>query len=137
MGVDLKVLFVEDSEDDAVLLLRRLRKGGYDPTWERVDTPQDMEAALDGASWDLVISDHSDWDELCSTILETGAGEVWVTHGQEDALVHWCVTQGIRAKPLHMLGYGDEEGDITSPLVGEVERTGGAPGEGGGAILTG
>jgi PAS domain S-box-containing protein len=59
MSVNLKVLFVEDSEDDALLLLRSLRKGGYDPTWERVDTPQDMEAALDGASWDLVISDHS------------------------------------------------------------------------------
>ena len=59
MGVDLRVLLVEDSEDDALLLLRSLRKGGYDPTWERVDTPQDMEAALDGASWDLVISDHS------------------------------------------------------------------------------
>ena len=59
MGVDLKVLFVEDSEDDTMLLLRRLRKGGYDPIWERVDTPADMEAALDGVSWDLVISDHS------------------------------------------------------------------------------
>jgi two-component system, NarL family, sensor histidine kinase UhpB len=59
MSVKLKVLFVEDSEDDALLLLRTLRKGGYDPTWERVDTPQDMEAALDGARWDLVISDHS------------------------------------------------------------------------------
>src|ERR687897_913630 len=59
MGVDLRVLLVEDSEDDALLLLRTLRKGGYDPTWERVDTPQDMEAALDGASWELVISDHS------------------------------------------------------------------------------
>jgi PAS domain S-box-containing protein len=59
MGVDLRVLLVEDSEDDALLLLRTLRKGGYDPTSERVDTPQDMEAALDGESWDLVISDHS------------------------------------------------------------------------------
>ena len=59
MGVELKVLLVEDSEDDALLLVRSLRKGGYDPTWERVDTPQDMEAALDGAGWDLVISDHS------------------------------------------------------------------------------
>jgi PAS domain S-box-containing protein len=59
MGVDLKVLIVEDSEDDALLLARRLRKGGYDPTWERVDTPEDMGAALDGRSWDLVISDHS------------------------------------------------------------------------------
>jgi PAS domain S-box-containing protein len=59
MGVELKVLLVEDSEDDSLLLVRRLRKGGYDPTWERVDTPEDMEAALDGRSWDLVISDHS------------------------------------------------------------------------------
>src|SRR4030095_1845176 len=59
MGVGLRVLLVEDSEDDALLLLRTLRKGGYDPTWERVDTTQDMEAALDGGGWDLVISDHS------------------------------------------------------------------------------
>jgi PAS domain S-box-containing protein len=59
VGVELKVLLVEDSENDALLLLRSLRKGGYDPAWERVDTPQDMEAALDGAGWDLVISDHS------------------------------------------------------------------------------
>jgi putative mRNA 3-end processing factor len=61
-----------------------------------------------GVELPLVISDHADWDDLCRTILETGAGEVWVTHGQEDALVHWCETRGIRARPLHMLGYGDE-----------------------------
>jgi putative mRNA 3-end processing factor len=83
-----------------------------------------------GVELPLVISDHADWDDLCATIRDTGAGEVWVTHGQEDALVHWCMTQGLRAKPLHMLGYGDEEGD-TSPAEGEVERTEGAPGEGG------
>jgi putative mRNA 3-end processing factor len=70
-----------------------------------------------GVELPLVISDHSDWDELCRTILETGAGEVWVTHGQEDALVHWCGTQGLRAKPLHMLGYGDEEGETNSPAT--------------------
>ena len=62
-----------------------------------------------GVELPLVISDHVDWDALCATIVESGAGEVWVTHGQEDALVHWCVTNGIAAKPLHMLGYGDEE----------------------------
>ncbi|BCM84658.1 ligase-associated DNA damage response exonuclease [Methylobacterium indicum] len=61
-----------------------------------------------GVELPLIVSDHSDWDDLCRTIKDTGAGEVWVTHGQEDALVHWCETQGIRAKPLHMLGYGDE-----------------------------
>ena len=42
----------------------------------------------------LVISDHADWDGLRATIAATGAGEIWVTHGQEDALVHWCGTQG-------------------------------------------
>jgi putative mRNA 3-end processing factor len=71
-----------------------------------------------GVELPLVVSDHSDWGDLCRTILDTGAGEVWVTHGQEDALVHWCIGQGIRAQPLHMLGYGDEgeaEPDPESP----------------------
>ena len=62
-----------------------------------------------GVELPLVVSDHVDWEDLCTTIMGTGAGEVWVTHGQEDALVHWCVANGIPAKPLHMLGYGDEE----------------------------
>ena len=64
-----------------------------------------------GVELPLIISDHCDWDDLCRSILETGAEEVWVTHGQEDALVHWCLSRGLRARPLHMLGYGDEEGD--------------------------
>src|ERR687889_940564 len=59
MGMPLRVLLVEDSEDDALLLVRMLRRGGYEPAWERVDTPSAMEAALDGRSWDLIISDHS------------------------------------------------------------------------------
>ena len=64
-----------------------------------------------GVELPLIISDHCDWDDLCRSILDTGAGEVWVTHGQEDALVHWCLARGLKAKPLHMLGYGDEEGE--------------------------
>jgi two-component system, NarL family, sensor histidine kinase UhpB len=59
MGVSLRVLLVEDSENDALLLLRELRRGGYDPLWERVDTAADMEAALDERAWDLVVADHS------------------------------------------------------------------------------
>jgi PAS domain S-box-containing protein len=59
MGMPLRLLLVEDSEDDALLLVRKLRRGGYEPAWERVDTPAAMEAALDGGSWDLIISDHS------------------------------------------------------------------------------
>ena len=57
----------------------------------------------------LVISDHADWDGLRSTIKATGAGEIWVTHGQEDALVHWCGLQGLKARPLDIVGYGDED----------------------------
>ncbi|NNM73989.1 ligase-associated DNA damage response exonuclease [Enterovirga aerilata] len=73
-----------------------------------------------GVELPLVISDHCDWDDLCRSILETGAGEVWVTHGQEDALVHWCLSRGIKARPLHLLGYGDEEGDA-DVVPGEAE----------------
>ncbi len=67
-----------------------------------------------GIELPLVISDHADWDGLCATITATGAGEVWVTHGQEDALVHWCTTRGLRARPLDLLGYGDEDDDSTA-----------------------
>jgi putative mRNA 3-end processing factor len=62
-----------------------------------------------GVELPLVISDHADWDGLTATIAATGASEVWVTHGQEDALVHWCVTHGRKARPLAIVGYGDEE----------------------------
>ena len=45
----LRVLLVEDSENDALLLLRELRRGGYEPVYERVSTPEEMERALEGA----------------------------------------------------------------------------------------
>ena len=57
----------------------------------------------------LVVSDHADWAGLTATILATGASEIWVTHGQEDAVVHWSVTQGLRARPLDIAGYGEED----------------------------
>jgi len=62
-----------------------------------------------GVELPLVISDHADWDGLTATITATGASEIWVTHGQEDALVHWCVTHGLKARPLDIVGYGDED----------------------------
>jgi putative mRNA 3-end processing factor len=64
-----------------------------------------------GVELPLVISDHADWDELCATIREVGAQEVWVTHGREEALVRWCELQGIPAKPLHLMGYEDEDSE--------------------------
>jgi len=62
-----------------------------------------------GIELPLVISDHADWDGLTATIGATGAGEIWVTHGQEDALVHWCRSKGLAARPLDLVGYGDED----------------------------
>ncbi|MEM7498920.1 MAG: ligase-associated DNA damage response exonuclease [Pseudomonadota bacterium] len=62
-----------------------------------------------GVELAMVISDHADWDELCTTILETGASEVWVTHGAEEALCHWCAERGIEARPLSIAGRGEEE----------------------------
>jgi putative mRNA 3-end processing factor len=62
-----------------------------------------------GVELPLVISDHCDWDGLTATIAATGASDVWVTHGAEEALVHWCEMRGLKARPLHMIGYGEEE----------------------------
>jgi putative mRNA 3-end processing factor len=62
-----------------------------------------------GVELPLVISDHADWDALGATIAATGAGEVWVTHGAEDALVHWCGARGLDARPLRLVGYGEED----------------------------
>jgi len=57
----------------------------------------------------LIISDHADWDELTSTCLELGPREVWVTHGREDALIHWCATRQIKARELHLIGREDDD----------------------------
>ena len=62
----LQVLIVEDSVDDTLLIMRQLKQGGYAPSHERVETREDMEAALARHEWDLIFSDHSmpDFDSL-------------------------------------------------------------------------
>ena len=62
-----------------------------------------------GIELPLVVSDHADWEALCTTVAETGCSRLLVTHGEADALVHWARGQGIEAEPLHILGYGDED----------------------------
>jgi putative mRNA 3-end processing factor len=57
----------------------------------------------------LIISDHADWDELTATIREVAPREVWITHGREEALMHWCMTHQIKARELNLLGYEDED----------------------------
>ena len=78
-----------------------------------------------GVELPLVISDHADWDGLTATIAATGASEVWVTHGQEDALVHWSLLRGLKARPLAIVGYGDEDetdGAVPGPVGGGADE---------------
>ncbi len=58
MGIPLRVLIVEDSEDDATLIVHELERAGYDPEIERVDTPAGMTQALADRVWDIVICDY-------------------------------------------------------------------------------
>ncbi len=74
-----------------------------------------------GVALPLIISDHADWDGLTASVTATGAGEIWVTHGEEDALVHWCLTRGLAARPLRLVGYGEEdEAEGAGPSNGAV-----------------
>jgi putative mRNA 3-end processing factor len=57
----------------------------------------------------LIVSDHADWDELTRTLDELRPREVWITHGREDALMHWCALHQIRARELNLVGYEDED----------------------------
>ena len=59
MGVPLRVLFIEDSEDDTALIVRELKQAGYIPDFKRVDSPDSLKSVLAAGEWDLVISDFS------------------------------------------------------------------------------
>jgi putative mRNA 3-end processing factor len=59
----------------------------------------------------LVISDHADWTELTSTLEEIKPGEVWITHGGEDALLRWCELRDQKARALSLVGYNEDEGE--------------------------
>ena len=73
--------------------------------WMRVR----QRAVQRGVELPLIISDHADWDELTQTCVELAPSEVWVTHGREEALVHWCMTRQIRARALDLVGFDDED----------------------------
>jgi putative mRNA 3-end processing factor len=64
-----------------------------------------------GVELPIILSDHADWDELCQTLADVRPGALWVTHGREEALVHQAEAMGIPAKPLYLVGYGEEEGE--------------------------
>jgi len=74
--------------------------------WMRVK----QRAKARGVELPLVISDHADWDELVQTLKDVGSPEVWVTHGNEEALVRQAALMGIRARALSLIGFDEEEG---------------------------
>jgi len=79
--------------------------GAFASGWMRVRA----RARQQGVELPLVISDHADWDELTGTIAELAPGELWITHGREEALARWAELNGIAARPLSLVGYEDED----------------------------
>lgn len=77
--------------------------------WMRVR----QRAKASGIELPLIISDHADWAELTATVAEIRPGELWVTHGREEALIHWCAMRQQRARALDMVGreHDDKEDD--------------------------
>ncbi|VAW66581.1 diguanylate cyclase/phosphodiesterase (GGDEF & EAL domains) with PAS/PAC sensor(s) [hydrothermal vent metagenome] len=73
----LNILIVEDSEDDALLLLRELKQGGFTTYHKRVDTAEDLQDCLDEQHWDIVITDHNmpNFDSTSAIKLVKKAGE--------------------------------------------------------------
>jgi len=64
-----------------------------------------------GVELPLVISDHADWDELTATVDELRPGELWITHGREEALARWAEMHGVPARALALVGYEEEDDD--------------------------
>jgi putative mRNA 3-end processing factor len=73
--------------------------------WMRVK----QRAKARGVELPLVISDHADWDELTQTLDDVGAPEIWVTHGREEALVHYATGRGFKARALALVGFEEDE----------------------------
>jgi len=57
-AIPIRILIVEDSEDDMVLVMHELRRGGYEPFFERVERAESMAASLGKGHWDLVIANY-------------------------------------------------------------------------------
>jgi putative mRNA 3-end processing factor len=72
--------------------------------WMRVQ----KRARNGGGDLPLIISDHADWPELTRTIQEIDPAELWITHGEEAALMAWTASRGIQARPLSIAGYGND-----------------------------
>ena len=59
VGQALRLLMIEDVEDDAVLLRRELTRSGFNLHWRRVESEAELRRALAEETWDLVVSDYA------------------------------------------------------------------------------
>src|SRR6478672_5572204 len=82
----LRVLIVDDSADDALLLVRMLRHAGFDPQSQRVDTRAAMLTALEDSQWDIVLSDWS--------MPEFSAPEAFALLREKDLLLPFIIVSG-------------------------------------------
>ncbi len=119
MGAPLKVLIVEDSEDDSELLVHELRRGGFDISWTRVETEDAMRAALEEDDWDVVTSDYE--------MPRLSAPKALVVLKESGRYVPFIVVSGVismeRAVELMRAGAHDfvEKNDLAR-LVPAIER---------------
>jgi putative mRNA 3-end processing factor len=81
-------------EDNKAVLTGSI--SGFASGWMRLRAT----AKARGGDLPLIISDHADWDELTTTLLDIAPGELWITHGRADALAHYAKTHGIHARAL-------------------------------------
>ncbi len=117
--VPLRVLLVEDSEDDALLLLRELKRGGYEPEYERVETFEAMERAL-AEPWDVIFSDY----RLPSFDAPT-ALKMWYASGSESPfiLVSGKVGEDVAARAIKAGAYDYVMKDNLTRLRAVVDRS--------------
>jgi putative mRNA 3-end processing factor len=64
-----------------------------------------------GVELPLILSDHADWDELTITAAEIAPDELWITHGEEEALLRWATINDQKARALSLIGYDANEGE--------------------------
>lgn len=102
MGKPLNVLLIEDSEDDATLIVHELEHGGYDVDYERVDTTASVRDALCRRKWDVILSDHA-MPESCalealSAVKEIGVDLpfIVVSGWMTDELAEAAIKEGAR-----------------------------------------
>lgn len=137
MGRLLRALIIDDSPADAALLDLELRRGGYEPQCERVDTASSLRAALEKHDWDVILSDytmpHLDVRNALQVVQELGLDVPYIivsgTIGEETAAealrlgAHDFITKGRLARLVPAIEREVREAEIRRERVLERQRT--------------